>query len=68
MSRPKPTILLEAINKQTYKAEQVLEASAIYSVFYKDTPINLRTLHTLVVILVQNTKKFHLVILDMPLI
>ena len=48
MSRPKPTILLEAINKQTYKAEQVLEASAIYSVFYKDTPINLRTLHTLV--------------------
>ena len=26
----------------------MLEADAIYSVFYKDTPINLRTLHTLV--------------------
>lgn len=48
MSRPKPTILLEAINKQTYKAEQVLSADAIYSVFYKDKPINLRTLNVLV--------------------
>ena len=48
MSRPKPTILLEVVNKTTYKAEQVLEADAIYSVFYKDQPINLRTLHTLV--------------------
>ena len=47
MSRPKPTILLECVNKQTYKAEQVLLATAIYSVFYNDSPINLRTLHTL---------------------
>lgn len=48
MSRPKPTVLLESVNKQTYKAEQVLSANAIYSVFYNDSPINLRTLHTLV--------------------
>lgn len=48
MSRPKPDILLEAINKQTYKAEQVLSADAIYSVFYKGHPINLRALNTLV--------------------
>jgi len=48
MSRPKPTILLEAINKNTYKAEQVLSAEAIYSVFYQDNPINLRTLNTIV--------------------
>jgi hypothetical protein len=48
MSRPKPTVLLEALNKRTYKAEQVLEAEAIYSVFYKGKPINLRTLNTLV--------------------
>ena len=47
MSRPKPTILLESVNKQTYKAEQVLSANAIYSVFYQDSPINLRTLQTL---------------------
>lgn len=48
MSRPKPTILLEAVNKNTYKAEQVLSADAIYSVFYQGKPINLRTLNVLV--------------------
>ena len=48
MSRPKPTVLLEAINKHTYKAEQVLEADAIYSVFLEGKPINLRSLNTLV--------------------
>lgn len=48
MSRPKPTVLLEAVNKQTYKAEQVLQADAIYSVFYQNNPINLRTIHSLV--------------------
>jgi hypothetical protein len=47
MSRPKPTILLEAVNKQTFKAEQILSADAIFSVFYYGKPINLRTLHTL---------------------
>ena len=48
MSRPKPTILLESVNKHTYKAEQVLSADAIYSVFYEQKPINLRILNTLV--------------------
>lgn len=48
MSRPKPTILLEAINQQAYKSEQVLSADAIYSVFYEQKPINLRILNTLV--------------------
>lgn len=48
MSRPKPTVILEALNKQTYKAEQVLKADAIYSVFYQGAPINLRILNTLV--------------------
>ena len=48
MSRPKPTVLLEAVNKNTYKAEQILSADAIFSVFYDGIPINLRTLHTLV--------------------
>jgi hypothetical protein len=47
MSRPKPIILLEAVNKNTYKAEQVLLADAIFSVFYDGKPINVRTLHTL---------------------
>lgn len=48
MSRPRPTVLLEAINKTSYKAEQVLSADAIYSVFYNGSPINLRTLNTLI--------------------
>jgi hypothetical protein len=48
MSRPKPTVLLESVNKHTYKAEQILSADAIYSVFYQMKPINLRVLNTLV--------------------
>lgn len=48
MARPKPTIILENINPKTYKAEQVLEAEAIYAVFYQGKPVNLRTLSHLV--------------------
>ena len=48
MSRPKPEILLEIVNKTNYKSEQVLSADAIYSVFYQGKPINLRILNTLV--------------------
>ena len=43
MSRPKPTVLLEHTNKRTFKTEQVLEADAIWAVFYKDKPVNLKT-------------------------
>jgi hypothetical protein len=43
MSRPKPTVLLEITNKKNYKTEQVLEADAIWAVFYQDKPINLKT-------------------------
>jgi hypothetical protein len=43
MSRPKPTVLLEITNKKTFKTEQVLEADAIWAVFYQDKPINLKT-------------------------
>ena len=43
MSRPKPKILLELTSKKTYKSEQVLEAEAIWAVFYQDKPINLKT-------------------------
>ena len=48
MARPKPKILLDYTNKETYKSEQILEADAIYAVFYKNTPINLRALNSLV--------------------
>lgn len=43
MSRPKPKVLLEVTNKKNYKTEQVLEADAIWAVFYQDKPINLKT-------------------------
>jgi hypothetical protein len=48
MARPKPTIILENVNPKNYKAEQVLNADAIYAVFYKEKPINLRTLSHLI--------------------
>jgi len=43
MSRPKPTILNEYVNKKTYKTEQILEAEAIWAVFYKGEPFNLKS-------------------------
>lgn len=48
MSRPKPSILLTNTDPRTYKSEEVLAADAIYAVFYKNKPINLRTLNSLV--------------------
>jgi len=48
MSRPKPTIIMEHTDPKTYKSDQVLKADAIYAVFYKGDPINLRTLNSLV--------------------
>ena len=48
MSRPKPKVLIEHANKETYKIEQILESEAIWAVFYKDKPINLRTVNKLV--------------------
>jgi len=47
MSRPKPRILLDYTNKKTYKTEQVLEADAIWAVFYKNEPFNLKSFNSL---------------------
>ena len=43
MSRPKPKILLEFANKETYKVEQILESEAIWAVFYQNKPFNLKS-------------------------
>ena len=43
MSRPKPKTLLQHTNNKSFKMEEILEASAIYAVFYKQKPINLKT-------------------------
>jgi hypothetical protein len=47
MSRPKPKVLLESTNKKTYKSEQILEAEAIWAVFYKNEPFNLKSFNSL---------------------
>jgi len=47
MSRPKPKIILEHTNNKTYKTEQVLEADAIWAVFYQGRPFNLKSLNSL---------------------
>lgn len=47
MSRPKPKVLLEHIDKKTYRAEQVLDAEAIWAVFYNGKPFNLKSLNSI---------------------
>ena len=48
MSRPKPTVLVEHVNKTTYKADQVLASEGIWAVHYEGKPINLKTHNILV--------------------
>lgn len=48
MSRPKPTIILEKTDKETYKTEQILASDGIWAVFYKNQPINLKSSNILV--------------------
>jgi len=43
MSRPKPTITLEYVNQKTFKVDQILDAEAIWAVFYRNKPFNLKT-------------------------
>jgi hypothetical protein len=47
MSRPKPKILMEFTNGRTYKSEQILEAEAIWAVFYQGEPFNLKSLNSI---------------------
>lgn len=48
MSRPKPNVLLEHVNKSNYKSDQILSSEGIWAVFYDDQPINLKTQNILV--------------------
>ena len=47
MSRPKPEIILENVNKKSYRSEQVLKAEAIWAVFYQNKPFNLKSSNVL---------------------
>ena len=48
MSRPKPTVLLEYVNKTNFKSEQVLSSEGIWAVFYEGKPINLKNQNILI--------------------
>ena len=43
MSRPKPTVILQFSNKDTYKLDEVLAAEGIWAVFHDGKPINLKS-------------------------
>jgi hypothetical protein len=47
MSRTQPKVLLEIVDKTSYKCDQIVEASGIWAVFYDDQPINLKSSHYL---------------------
>ena len=47
MSRPKPKILVELADRQTYRSEQVLASEGIWAVFYDGKAINLKTCNLL---------------------
>jgi hypothetical protein len=47
MSRPKPKILVELADRQTYRSEQVLASEGIWAVFYDCQAINLKTCNLL---------------------
>ena len=48
MARPKPTIIMEFTDPKSFRSEQILDADAIYAVFFKNKPVNLRSLNSLV--------------------
>lgn len=48
MSRPKPKVILEFTDKNTYKSEQVLASEGIWAVYYQNKPINLKSFNSLV--------------------
>lgn len=48
MSRPKPEVLAEITDRDTYKTDQVLASDGIWAVYYQSKPINLKTQNMLV--------------------
>jgi hypothetical protein len=48
MSRPKPNIILEYVNKTNYKSDQILQSDGIWAVYYDNAAINLRSLNILI--------------------
>lgn len=47
MARTSPRVLTEIADGRSYRVDQVVEASGIWTVFYEGQPFNLRTVHLL---------------------
>lgn len=47
MAKTQPKVLLEHVDKVTYKCDQIVEASGIWAVYFDDQPINLKSRHYL---------------------
>jgi hypothetical protein len=47
VSKTQPKILIEYVNKTTYKCDQIVEASGIWAVVFDGQPINLKSSHYL---------------------
>lgn len=49
MSRPKPTIIMEYVDKRTRNSEQILKAcqDKIFAVYYEGKPFNIRNINKL---------------------
>jgi hypothetical protein len=47
MSKTQPTVLVEYVDKNTYKVDQVVAAAGVWAVYYDNQPINLKSSHYL---------------------
>jgi len=47
MSRTPSKILLEIVDKKTYKVDQIVDAAGIWAVYYDGQPFNLKSQHYL---------------------
>jgi hypothetical protein len=47
MSRTQSKVLLELVDKKTYRVDQIVEASGIWAVYYQNQPFNLKNTHYL---------------------
>jgi len=47
LSRTQPKVLLEIVDKVSYKCDQIVEASGIWAVFYEGAAFNLKSQHYL---------------------
>jgi hypothetical protein len=43
MARPKPVVLMKSSIDEKFRVEEILQADAIYAVYYDDSPIGLKS-------------------------